>query len=278
MSANLWRAEWLKTRKRPANIGMIIVMLAVLAMAVLAFTGLALWNGDPDMNHLENARSVLPFPGGALLAANVLAGFSALLAIVFVANTVGSEYSRDTWKMIIPRQGNRLSFLLTKYLLGVVVIVAATFALMAITQVLAWLGALVLGIDLVSADIGGMLSTQGSEISAMLADMLFFSTFALLVTVASRSTVSGIVIGFIGMVLMKAIPGLSRYLALTLPTVHIDNVLGHWANMPTRVMGAEAAFHRVISPWSSLAVVLGYMALFIGVSCLLFKRRDMAGG
>ena len=84
---NLWRAEWLKTRKRPVNIGMLVLMLVLLTAIFVITTGLALY--DPA-THLPEARSMLAWPNSLDMALDMAFDLGALLAVIATVNSRSS--------------------------------------------------------------------------------------------------------------------------------------------------------------------------------------------
>lgn len=115
MTLNLWRAEWLKARKRFLNRAMLGVMLVIVLVAFVAVTGIGYFYPGSD---LSETTVILPFPESLGMALELLGHLGLLLVVVFVANSVGGEYARDTWKVILPRYGSRTAFLMTKWVVG----------------------------------------------------------------------------------------------------------------------------------------------------------------
>src|SRR5262245_62573494 len=123
---NLFLAEWMKTRKRPANRVLVFLVLGIL-LIVFATTTIVAWH-EAGENPSTSAQQMMSFPQGFRLPLLVLSALGSLIGIVFMANSVGSEYSRDTWKALLPRRGNRRDFILGKlaaslcFMLGLIVI------------------------------------------------------------------------------------------------------------------------------------------------------------
>ena len=110
---NLFLAEWMKTRKRPANWVLAFLVLGILLIAFTATTIVA-WYEAQENQTSTSAQQLMTFPHGFRLPLLVLSALGSLIGIVFVANSVGSEYSGDTWKALLPRRGNRRDFLISK--------------------------------------------------------------------------------------------------------------------------------------------------------------------
>jgi ABC-2 type transport system permease protein len=271
---NLWRAEWLKTYRRPANWGILGITLVVLVALYAILTGMALYDGPNSATHAEMTR-MLAFPSGMGAAMQVLSALGSLLSIVFVANIIGSEYTRDTWKMILPRRGNRLAFLTTKLLMGLFCMALLIVIMLVLGQVLAWIGLAVLGGDFTGS---GSLAEQLKAAFAALMDMAFYGVITLVAAVATRSTIGGIVVGFVSTQILGVASLLSKTAAKILPVAHLQNISAQWImKQPEMTAQIEGMFGRPISPVVSLAVVLGYIAVLAAAGIWLFKTRDMAG-
>jgi ABC-2 type transport system permease protein len=277
MTLNLWRAEWLKTRKRPANRSMFGIMLVLTLVVFVAVTAIAYFYPGSD---LDQAAIVLPFPRSMQSGVDVLGNLGLLLVVIFVANSIGSEYGRDTWKVIVPRYGRRSAFLLTKWTVGLVALLVLMAGVLASSVVWGWLGTQFLGI----ANESSMTSTGEVLRSAtvMALDFILIGTLTLFGTVVTRSTIGGVVISILASTLLSIIGPLLSMLvtgaSIISPTEHIDNLRIQWVMRDAEQTAMQAViFNRPVSPLGSALVVIGYIVFLLGVSMYLFKRRDMAG-
>src|SRR5262249_42968289 len=110
----LCRAEWVKTWKRPANW---VLASIVLGIVLIGFAGLTLVGLADGAESLDPApQQLMMFPHGFQVPLVVLTALGAIIGIVFMANSVGSEYTGDTWKALLPRRGSRTDFILSKLL------------------------------------------------------------------------------------------------------------------------------------------------------------------
>jgi ABC-type transport system involved in multi-copper enzyme maturation permease subunit len=279
MTLNLWLAEWLKTRKRPINLGMLAIMLVIILVLFAGTTGVALYNGG---DFVDRAASVLPFPRSLQVGIDLLGNIGPLLVVVFVASNVGSEYGRDTWKVILPRYGSRIAFLLTKWAVGLATMLLLIACVCICAMVFGWLGSLSLGISGDPAP-----GPDTAELLRSMAVMVFYfafiATLTLLGTVATRSTIGGAVVGLLAATIILPVLGSALSLLVTgapiiLPTEHLNNLRAQWvAQNPEATAYMTALFNRSVPPLASALVVLGYIVVMLGGSLYLFKRRDMAG-
>jgi ABC-2 type transport system permease protein len=293
ITLHLWRAEWLKTRQRLLNRAMLGLMLAIVVAAFVAAIGIGSFfpHRDRDFDELAELlyphsdlgrlTKILPFPIGLGVAVELLGNLGRLLFVLFIANSVGSEYGRDTWKMILPRYGSRLAFLMTKWVAGLVWLLLLAAETIVTAVALGWLGALVLGI---SADPSFQSETAVHlrNLGVTVLELTFVGTLTLFGAVITRSTLGAAIAGIVVPVLMGLVGPFLRLLVtgapIISPTVHLDYLEVRWVGFNAE----EAAqftllFNRTVPPLTSALVVLGYIALLLGGSLNLFNRRDMAG-
>jgi ABC-type transport system involved in multi-copper enzyme maturation permease subunit len=253
------------------------IMLVLTLVVFVAVTAIAYFYPGSD---LDQAAIVLPFPRSLQSGVDVLGNLGGLLVVIFVANSIGSEYGRDTWKVIVPRYGSRSAFLLTKWIVGLVALLLLMAGVLVSAVVWGWLGVQLLGIANESSmtDTGQVLRTA----AVMVFDFILIGTLTLCGTVVTRSTIGGVVIGFVSSTLLSLIGPLLSMLvtgaSILSPTEHIDNLRIQWAMRDAEQTAMQAVlFNRPVSPLVSALVVISYIVLLLSVSMYLFKRRDMAG-
>ncbi len=285
MTLNLLRAEWLKTRKRPTNRGMLAIMPAILGSIMLATMVLALVN---PTTFRDDAEGMLPYPGNLALSVEVVTQLGFLLVVVFVATSVGSEYGGDTWKAIMPRYGSRHAFLLAKWAVGLGALPLLVLAMIGVALPLGWLGVLLLDIG---ADPDAMpeATRRLKMLVVILLNFVFIGTLTLFGTVLTRSTVGGVIAGILVPTVLASIrealpllqeraPLLAKGAAWLLPVTHIGNLRERWVmNDPPAETLMAVLLGRPVPLVVNLLVVLGYLVLLLGASLYLFNRRDMAG-
>ena len=271
----LWRAEWLKVRRRPANLGILITCLIIVLIAMVAITLITLYS---DSQPLEETASFLSYPFGFMVPIQVLSGIATFLAIIFVANSVGSEYSRDTWKMILIRRAERISFLVIKLLSTFVFMALVILVTLVVGQLLAFGSAAILGVDLIHSTDPDLLTPYLKALVSIYMNIAFFASLTLIAAILTRSSIGGIVIGIILSVVLDVIGQFSETLALVSPTTHLTNIQAYWVqNDEFLINFINETMGQAVSPWISLFVVLGYTAFLIGIGLYTFSRRDIAG-
>lgn len=278
MTLNLWRAEWLKTRKRPLNRALLGIMLALLLVFFVVITVTALV--DPA-EFLAEAREILPFPHNLDISLELLKNLGVLLVVVFVANSIGSEYGRDTWKVILPRYGSRYAFLLTKWAVGLGAMLLLLAAVIVLALVLGWVGSLMLNIRADPSTTWDV-ATYLRSLCVTILQFVFIGTLTFFGAVATRSTIGAAIIGILVPTILGLLPDVLSFLMegapIILPSVHIDNLEAQWVTKSPEVQAIlTELFNRSVPASVSVLVVLGYTALLFGGALYLFKRRDLAG-
>ncbi|MEW6734166.1 MAG: hypothetical protein AB1489_22765 [Acidobacteriota bacterium] len=275
ININLWRAESLKTFKRPANLIMVIFipLLGFFYYGAIFFNALA-YGGQ----YLTDAQATLPFPKSFEVVVGTVAGFAKLMAVVFIANNVGSEYNQDTWKMILPRHGNRIAFLITKLFSALIAMIIFVVSAIGCWLLFAWLGALALNINAALPTPSTLIMAQLKLVVLSIMDMVFYGILAFMATVITRSVVGGILFGLIALFGLEILGQMAtNNVALMLPSVHMNNIDARWLMNPRLIRMITSQLGQDVPIKASLLVLSGYISLFISATFYLFRRRDMAG-
>jgi ABC-type transport system involved in multi-copper enzyme maturation permease subunit len=273
---NLFRAELLKMRKMPANQIVVLIMNIIGFFFIGGISLLSLFKGS-DMS---DAKSLFPYPTSLFIVSLAISGFANLISVVFVANNFGSEYGKDTWKMILPRYGSRIAFVITKLVVAFLVMLFFFAVTVGFWVGFSYICSALLGIAKIdtpnSPEISSINAIKNIGISML--KMVFYGTITVLVTIAFRSTIGGVIAG-IGLSLVLNVGGALPVKALTrlVPTVHIDNLEAHWFQDSRKINALTEAFGYAIAPRFSGLIVGLYIFAFIGLACYIFHRRDMAG-
>jgi ABC-2 type transport system permease protein len=276
----LCRAEWIKTWKRPANWVLALIVLGIVLITFAALTLVGLSDGG-ESSMATPARQLMMFPHGFQVPLVVLTFLGSIIGEVFMANSVGSEYSGDTWKVLLPRRGKRTDFIISKLVNGLVFMVGLIVMAMLVGQVLGLVGAAIVGGELVSSESFSLPELLRS-LTPVLLQIAVFAALTLLVTIVSRSTVLGIVFGVVGNTTFGVAAGLSSLAARILPNVHLNNLQAHWLHGEGTVKsellaGVTQSFGMEISVASSALVIVGYIVGCVAIALFVFQRRDMAG-
>jgi ABC-type transport system involved in multi-copper enzyme maturation permease subunit len=273
-------AEWLKAWKRPANRVLALVVLVVLFLSFAAVTITALADGAGQGSG-ASAQELMRFPHGFRLPLLVLSALGPIIGIVFMANSVGSEYSGDTWKVLLPRRGRRIDFIVGKLASGLFFMTGLIVGALVLGQALGLLGAAVLGDGLTSGDSFSLPELLRS-LAPVVLQIAVFAAITLLVTVLSRSAVLGIVFGFVCTLTFGAASALYPVAARILPNVHLSNLQARWqpdeGHAKAEVLAqVTSSFGMEVTAVSSALVIAGYVVGCIAIALAVFHRRDVAG-
>jgi len=279
MTYNLWRAEWLKTRKFPINRVMFVGMLLIITISYVIVTILALTN---PTEFLEGAHHNLSFPYSLRAPATILQNLAQILAVVFIANSVGSEYGRDTWKMILPRYKSSVAFLIAKCCALVLAGVILTIVFLLTATIVGLLGALITGIDPIVQDPGDIVTSALVSIGLGAVSAIFYGAITFLATIVARSTIGGVMISIVlaslGPLLSIAVAQISQTVALALPFLHMQNINASWGSSGNENFATIAQIlGQPVEPTTSLLIIGAWIVGCLAISFWLFARRDMAG-
>ncbi len=276
---NLFRAEWTKTYKRPANIGLFFITLGIILLGFVGAVGIALYDGK-ESEFGQQIQQLTTFPTSLEMPLIILSQLGSILAIIFMSNSIGAEYTNDTWKVLLPRRARRSDFIIIKivicllFMTGLIAISLAFGALMGV------IGNVILGGNVSNMELFSASALFKSLVPIFL-QLIVFSSITLLVTMASRSTIMGIVFGIVGNTIFGIAINFSKLVAKILPNAHISNLEANWlyeGEQKTMALGMlERMFGTQVSLTTSIMVVTAYIFGSIILGLLLFQRRDMAG-
>ena len=272
---NLWYAEWLKTVRRPFYQILLLIMLSIVVAFFLVISVGAMLD-PPRFRPL--AMQIVPFPQCLTTIAEVAVIVGQLLAAVFVAQSIGSEYSQDTWKMILPRHGARLAFLVLKIGIAGLGMLIVLLSMHVIGLLLSTLASALLGLHGTQTADSRSAPELLRSVAVTLLPMLLYGSVALCATIGTRSTIGGALISFFGLQTLALLSPFFGPAARLLPYPHLPNVIEHWVFRDAATLRQiDHDFGMPVAPWLSVVVVLGYCALAVLSAGIIFWKRDMHG-
>jgi ABC-2 type transport system permease protein len=288
----LIKAEIFKLRKR----SMTYILLAILVgfiILVISISQVTVLN-SPTTTTIDNngvsSTTVVPvvaanvhfLPDIITAVMSILGSIGMILAVVLVANGMGSEYSWNTIRPYLLCSESRLKMFTAKLVTAAIFIVAGMIIGLLVTISL---GALFTAIRGFSWDLNsGTASFIGRELltfTRTLYVMLPYILLAFLFTVLGRSTAAGIGFGIGASVLESIITGLLMmthgWLAkipeyLLSPNVQAINALSQSSMRIT--MSSNTHTPSALHAFIVLAV---YCVAFIAISFTVFRKRDVTG-
>ena len=268
MTFCLVRAEIVKMRTRPIPVYSALAVVGLAIFAPLVIVGLAVIN---PVEYASVCAYWLSFPNSLFGYGQVLGVGGGLITCLVAADTIGSEYSSDTWKLILPRMRGRWTIVLTK--LGLTVSLS-TFFVMGGAVLYCFAGYLCLSFRGEVATYAVGTAPQLTKLACQVVELEFYSILAFCVALVSRSTVVGLVAGlFVPLLLPTFTFGRISYV---MPDVHFMNILDHLV-APSQLIYVDVLFGARVHPVISAVVLVGLASIAVAAAGWLFSWRDIVG-
>ena len=268
---NLLRSEMFRLRKRSQSwililIGVILVALFYSAFLIAYFT---LSGGDKldvrDGLLLENVEE-----NGMSIATL----FGSILLSIMAAGLIGSEYSWNTIRPLLARATSRSSLLTAKWLALLIYTVVLTVLVMTIAPV---------ALSAISSMITGESPGGSSEIyrgivnstGRILLTMLPTAALAFMLALVTRSIAAGIAVSIGIGFLEPAIFALLGQLSDTFNTIEKFGMA--WGSVQLATIGFDDNV-TTDEAWRGAATLTVYTVVFIVISYIVFRRRDVTSG
>jgi ABC-2 type transport system permease protein len=274
------RGESLKTRKRWANWILLAILLAWILILVYLIPYIFLSNPPKNFNSpvpaSELKRSV--FPENLVPSAlSTTASIGAAIMIILGALSTASEYGWLTVQTILIQKPSRTSVLLGKFL---TLAVAALVISVAVLGAGAIASSLFLTLDHASSTWpSGLVLLKG--FGAVLLELAVWTGFGAFLGLAFRSTAAAIGggltylfvgEGLLGGLLLRNVP-IVKDLLNFLPGVSAEAVN---TAFPTTYRNAGASAPVIDAGRGTITLVI-YLVLFVALSIVIFRDRDVGG-
>ncbi len=272
-------AEVLKLRKRPATWVLGLIFAVVVILFGYLFNYLFAVNAPeetaPPPEIVEASRQFLLPESFVVNALINFASFGSALTLILGALAVGSEYGWETFKVVLTQRPGRLGFFLGKLLaIGVVLLV--------LTAVILGVGALasyaIAGLEEASVE----WPSFADLVRGIGAGWLILATFAALgigLSTLFRSTALAIGLGLVYLLVLENLfLGLAaqnetvQAIGEALPAKNALDLAESFGAVPP----AFATPGETVEPTQAALVLGAYTVVFVLLSVLLFKRRDLA--
>lgn len=267
---NLCRAEWLKLQYHKLNFVLLITSIAILLIVLGAFVIQPLHNQPSRQGFIDT----LSFPASIDFGFGIVKKLSTLLIPLIVSNAIGLEQTADTWKMILPRTDHRYSVLASKLAVVSLMLIAWATLLVLLTVLVGVIGSISVRSPISVVPDTGFFRQLTGHCFQLMAEGACYGALTVCVTVLFKSAATGAAIS----VLLPLVFSLGSYLgpvyiALLLPTVHLENLFAEPSNAK---LVALLASHQVPA-LLSLAVIAIYILVSLGIAFYAFEKRDFAG-
>jgi ABC-2 type transport system permease protein len=292
--ARLIRAEIYKLRKRSMTYILLSILIGLFAliMSITQATALSSTTTTTVVNGVTSTQAVpvvaanVQFLQGAITSSIAMLGgiIGVVLAVVLVANGMGSEYGWNTIRPYLLCSESR-SKVFTSKLIADAIFVVTGMIIGVITVIL--LSVLFTAIRGFSWSLGaGTLSFTGNQLLDFVRAfyvMLPYTLLAFLFTVLGKSTAAGIGFGIGASVLESIITGLLSIAHGWLAKIP-DYLLSPNISKITSLSGASSGVTvragtntPVPSSLHAFIVVSVYCVVFTAIAYTIFQRRDVTG-
>ena len=290
------RAEWLKTTGNRWVMGTLLLLFPIMAVIIVLITTLVAAGGRPE----ALVRLGLPGPGQAAYWPDYFlyswivpsSPIGRWLLIALAAVVFGGEYKWRTWKGLLGYQP-RWALILAKFLTTSLLILAAFLAASLIMGVGMLLPVSVaggtVGPALSGPVLGDFLTDYAARMGLALLSALLATGYAALAALLTRTILGSVLIAMGVFMLEEVLPGLLGLLGMLLhrpevvalfqltPAYNLQNLLT-WrltgVGYTNPVLSLYAAPN---SPALSVAILVGWVILIVGVSIMAFARQDITG-
>ena len=290
--ARLIKAEIYKLRKRSMTYILLLILIGLFALilsitqatAINSTTVTTVTNGIPTTQAVPAVAANVQFLQGAITSTIAMLGglIGVVLAVVLIANGMGSEYGWNTIRPYLLCSESR-SKMFTSKLIADAIFVVAGMIIGVITVIL--LGVLFTAIRGFSWNLGaGTSSFTGHQLLNFVRAfyvILPYALLAFLFTVLGKSTAAGIGFGIGASVIESIITGLLSNAHGWLAKIP-DYLLSTNISKITSLSGASGgvAIHAgtntpVPSSLHAFIVVAVYCVVFIATSFTIFQKRDV---
>ena len=225
---------------------------------------------------VQESRMALVFPDSLMMATELIGSLSLLPLVIFAATLVGSEFTGDTWKMVILRRANRFPFFLAKLI--IIALVAVIVPLIAVTlwTLVGAIGASVAGLEqgpwqLMPVQQSLIKLSANAVLWTLVVSASLFGAFA------GRSVVGGILGGLLLPPILQIFGLLGEEVKRWLPEVHYVHISSRILEDPSRLAHAQKVLGADFPLTGSIAVYGLYALVFLVTAMIVFERRDLAG-
>lgn len=267
-----YRAEWLKLSRRPA----IWILVAIFWLGVL-IAGYFFWFLYIQLLQRSNPGTPPPDLGNSFLVPSALLTnvipnvrtFGAPIGIILGTLLVGGEYSWGTLKTILTQRPGRLALLGGKFLgLAVFVLILSVGALL-LAYIVSLITALIIGAS--GAPPSALELLKGLGAAWLI--MAVWATFGAALATIFRSSALAIGIGLVyTLVVETAVSGVAAFLT---QFGSLERALpGANGGFIADALGGNSA-PGAVSAGQAVAVLITYVAVFVAISALVTRQRDV---
>lgn len=285
----LIKAELFKLRKRSMTGILLLVLVGITILMYFLLLAISKVNlpAGAGGERIGNIQNMLGLPVALPFAMSIMSSFGSVLAIILMANAMGSEYNWRTIRTAVISSESRFKLLSAKLISAVIIVLIGMVVGLAAGFIM----------SLITTAIGGYKFDFSFATSSYLWDQFlqFWRTFYVLVpymllgfmfSIVGRSAMPGIALG-IGVYFMESI--ITTFMTLAggwvanipayLPAANVRAITS-LANLPSNFMagmGAGGAAGELPGVTHAAVTLAVYGVIFLVIAFYLFRKRDVTG-
>ena len=274
--------ELQKTVRRPAAwvVGLIFVALVALFGYLLSYVFIVGVGGDPPAEAQQFLPTLYPENFLSQVLGLFSGGLGASLTLVLGALAVGSEYGWETFKLVLTQKPGRLPYFSGKLLSLAVVVAVFTLLSFAVGAVCSYV---VAGLQ----DGAVEWPAFGEILKALGAGWLILATFAAMgffLATLFRGSALAIGLGLVYLLVLESLffgfasqSDAVETIGRALPGRNAADLVSSFAeSQPGAAAGATPPGIEAVGAAQATLVLGAYVIVFVALSALLFRSRDLA--
>jgi len=279
----LFRAEFLKLRRRPASyvvLGVLIGLIALFYFA-LAVSGGRVGRG-PDAG---STQLLLSFPLSYFLLLSIMVGFGGLLGVTYGAAVSGVEWAWGTIRTVVGRGESRTFYVLVKFIAVTLMIVLGVFVTFVIGVVLAIVAATVAHVSTSNALDPNELTRMGELLARASFAITEQAAIGYAIATIFRSQLAGIGAGlavYFAQIFLALVPGI-RDLLPYFPFSVANTVVTSAAGFTTRIGGGPGGgggggggvSTTTLDSTTAILFTLAYLVIALAIAAIATERAEI---
>lgn len=269
---HLLRSEVFRLRKRSQSWLLILIGVILVGLFYAAFLIAALALSGQDQIEVKQA---LRLPDVQQNGMSIAVLFGSILVAIMGAGLIGSEYSWNTIRPLLARATSRASLLTAKWITLALYTIVLTVLVVTVAPVVFSSAAAIIAGESPGGNseiFRGILYSTGRIFIVMLPT----AALAFMLALVTRSIAAGLAISIGLGFLEPAIFGILGMLSDAFDTIQKFGLA--WGTERLLDIGWPNSSTTTAEAWQGAVACLGYTVVFIVVSYVVFRRRDVTSG
>lgn len=269
---NLLRSELFRLRKRSQSWMLILIGVLLVGFFYGAFLIAALTLSGSDQADVKDGLRLSSIQENGISVAVL---FGSILLSIMAASLIGSEFSWNTIRPLLARATSRVALLTAKWLTLAIYIVVLTLIVVFVAPIV---------LSVVTSFIAGESPGGNADIykgiffsfGRILLTMLPGAALAFMLALVFRSIAAGIAVSIGVGFLEPAIFGLLGALSDVFHTIEKFGM--SWGTSQLLQIGYPDSSTTTTEAWQGAAACVIYTTIFVAISYIVFRRRDVTSG